>query len=360
MGTKLLADREITAAEGIIRVLEENGIDAVFGIPGGNSMLIYDALFDHRNRIRTVLVRHESLAGVMAEVYGRLTGKPGVAIGQGLFMLSNALLGVIEATLGAAPMLILTDTTDGAPFSQHAPYQSGTGEYGTWNARAAFSAVTKLTLESHLPSQAIHHTQMAFVHARCGCPGPVALLYHSLALKGKVKPEAVPRVYTRRPTAEFNPTQADPVSVHRAAKALEAARRPVIIAGNGVRAGRALGRLLRIARRIGAPVATTSAGKGVFPEDHELALGVFGTFGLPYANACIAQADLLLVAGSRLAPSDTAFENKGLIDPLRQSIIQIDVEARNIGISYPCECPLAGDVGAVLQQIRMAWSYERA
>ena len=134
MTTKLLLQEEVTVSEAIIRVLEEAGINMVFGIPGGNTGGIFNALYDHRSTIRTVLVRQESLAAVMAEVYGRLTGKPGVAIGQCAFMLSNAMLGTLEAYCGSSPMLILTDLSDGAPFSHHAPYQAGTGDYRTWDA----------------------------------------------------------------------------------------------------------------------------------------------------------------------------------------------------------------------------------
>ena len=109
MPTKKLLQEEVSVPEAIVRVLEEAGIDMVFGMPGGNTLLIYDALYSHQSTIRTVLVRHESLAGIMAQVYGRLTGKPGVAIGQGAFMLANALLGVLEAHAGSSPMLLLTD-----------------------------------------------------------------------------------------------------------------------------------------------------------------------------------------------------------------------------------------------------------
>ena len=105
MTSKLLA-AETRAAEGIVRVLEEAGINMVFGIAGGNMGRLYDALYDHQGTVRTVLVRHEQLASVMAEVYGRLTGKPGVAIGQGIFMLANGLLGTLEAHFGSSPMLL--------------------------------------------------------------------------------------------------------------------------------------------------------------------------------------------------------------------------------------------------------------
>ncbi len=196
MPAKRFSSVPLKVPQAIVKVLQECRIDMIFGVPGGNSMQIYDGLYDYRDEIRPILVRHEALAGVMAEVYGRLTGKPGVAIGQGLFMLSNALLGVLEAKLGSSPMLILADLTDGAPFSQHAPYQSGTGEYGNWDARASFAGVAKAVFESHLPAQAIQHTQLAIKHATSGRNGPVVVLYHSHALSGFLDNESVPQTFS--------------------------------------------------------------------------------------------------------------------------------------------------------------------
>jgi acetolactate synthase-1/2/3 large subunit len=180
-------------------VLEEAGIDMVFGMPGGNTLLLFDALYDHRSMVRTILVRQESLAGVMAEVYGRLTGKPGVAIGQGAFILSYAVLGTLEAYLGSSPMLLMADLSDNAPFSHHAPYQAGTGEYRTWDARQSFSGITKVTMELHEALQAVQSTQLAIKHAMTGEPGPVALLYHSAALRGRIGPGSIPRLYSTQP-----------------------------------------------------------------------------------------------------------------------------------------------------------------
>src|SRR5579883_2988601 len=159
------ASDEVGVPEAVIRVLEDAGIDAVFGMPGGYTLQLFDALYDHRSTIRTVLVREESLAGVMAEVYGRLTGRPGVVIGQGAFLLANAVLGTLEAHLGSSPMLLLTDMTDGAPYSHHGPYQAGTGEYGGWDAKQSFSGIAKFTAVAHEPAQAVQVTQLAVKHA---------------------------------------------------------------------------------------------------------------------------------------------------------------------------------------------------
>jgi len=349
-----LVQGEASVPEAIAHILEEAGIDMVFGMPGGNTLLLFDALHDHRSTIRTILVRQESLAGVMAEVYGRLTGKPGVAIGQGAFILSFALLGALEAHLGSSPMLLMLDLSDNAPFSHHAPYQAGTGEYGTWDARQSFAGVTKMTMQVHEAVQAVQSTQLAIKYAITGECGPVALLYHSAALKGTVKTDSVPRLYPTQRYLTSLPAYADTKQVDAAARALFEAKRPVIIAGNGVRISKAYDELQNLAELIGAPVATTASGKGVFPETHELALGLFGTFGLPVANALVADADVILTIGSKLSPTDTASENPKLLDPERQVIIQVDIEPKNVAWTFPCEHAVIGDASVALSEIGKA------
>ncbi|MBW1699214.1 MAG: thiamine pyrophosphate-binding protein [Deltaproteobacteria bacterium] len=351
MSTEKSLKEEIPVPEAIVRVLEEAGIDMVFGMPGGKAMQIFDALYDHRSTIRTILVRQESLAGVMAEVYGRLTGKPGVALGQGAFMLSNALLGTLEAHLGCSPMLLMADLSDNSPFSHHAPYQSGTGEQGTWNAQRSFEGVTKRTMVLHEAVQAVQDTQFGIKHAVTGKRGPVALLYHSTALRGRVGPRSVPSIYPTRYYLPECPPSAVTEHVVAVAKILSQAKQPVIIAGNGIRISKAYKELLNIAQLMVVPVATTASGKGVFPENHEMALGVFGTFGLPVANAIIAEADVVLVVGSRLSSTDTANENPKLLDPGRQTLIQIDIEPENASWTFPCEYALIGDAAVVLSQL---------
>jgi len=351
MTTKLLLQEEVTVSEAIIRVLEEAGINMVFGIPGGNTGGIFNALYDHRSTIRTVLVRQESLAAVMAEVYGRLTGKPGVAIGQCAFMLSNAMLGTLEAYCGSSPMLILTDLSDGAPFSHHAPYQAGTGDYRTWDAKRCFGGVTKIAMELHNPVQAVQGTQLGIKHALTGERGPVALLYHSSALSSNLGPNSVPRVYSTQSYLPTTSISVDAALVDTAAQTISQANRPVIIAGNGVRISQAYSQLQELAEVIGAPVATTASGKGVFPENHPLALGVFGNFGIRVANKIVGNADTVIVVGSKLAPSDTARQNPKILDPQRQDFIQIDIEPRNAGWTFPCDHVVIGDAAVALSQL---------
>src|SRR3954453_17680480 len=348
-------ERMLTEAEPvgelIGRVLHEAGIEYVFGISGGHTGRIITGLSKYQNSVRMVTVREESLAGVMAEVYGRLTRRPGVLIGQGPWVLGNGLIGTMEAYLSSSPMLLLTDFSDATPFHLHAPYQQATGDYGSWDARRAFGGVTKQVMQAHTPVAAVQATQLAIKHATAGQPGPVTVLFSMDSLTGTVEPDSQPGLY---PTPYYLPPIPPPAKaagVAAAAKALLGAARPVIIAGSGVRIAQAYDVLAALAEAAGVPVATTAAGKGVFPETHKLALGVFGTFGTAAANAAVCGADLVLAIGTKLGPSDTAGENRDLLDPTRQTFIQIDIEPKNASWNFPAEHVLVGDAATVLGQM---------
>src|ERR1700760_2343306 len=136
------------------RVLHEAGIEYVFGISGGHTGRIIAGLSKYQNQVRMVTVREESLGGVSAEVYGRLTRRPGVMIGQGPWVLGNGLIGTLEAHLSSSPMVLLTDFSDAPHFHLHAPYQQATGDYGSWDARRAFGGVTKQVMQALEPLEA--------------------------------------------------------------------------------------------------------------------------------------------------------------------------------------------------------------
>jgi acetolactate synthase-1/2/3 large subunit len=355
---RLYEEQPVSVPDAVIGVLEEAGIDAVFGMPGGYTLKIFDALIDHPG-VRTVLTRDETLAGVMAEVYGRLTGRPGVVIGQGAFLVANAMMGALEAHLGSAPMLLLADTTDFSPFTHHAPYQAGMALPGNWDVKSAFEAVTKWAAIVRAPSEAVQVTQQAVKEAMSGDPGPVAMIYHGEALDAEVSGDSVPRIYPTRYYVPPPPPPVDPAAIEAAAAALAAAERPVILAGNGVRISQAYDELAELARALGAPVATTAAGKSVIAETDPFALGVFGNFGLPSANAILGEADAVLAVGTRLAPTDTANESPELIDPERQLLVQLDVAPANVGFAFPVEHPLIGDAAAGMRQLTRALAAHR-
>lgn len=351
MAIERMISEELPARVLVARVLAEAGIEYVFGISGGHTGRIIGGLSQYQNQVRMVTVREESLGSVMAEVYGRLTRRPGVLIGQGPWVLGNGLLGTLEAHLSSSPMILLTDFSDAPHFHLHAPYQQASGDYGSWDARRAFGGITKQVMQAHEPLAAVQATQLAIKHAMAGQPGPVAILFSHDALAGTVAPEAQPGLYPTRFYLPPAPPPADAGAVAAAAERILAAARPVVIAGNGVRIAQGYRGLQALAEAAGMPVATTAAGKGCFAETHPLALGVFGTFGTAAANACIGEADLVLVLGSKLSPSDTAWANPRLLDPGRQCFIQVDIEPKNASWTFPAEQVVIGDAAAVLDQL---------
>jgi acetolactate synthase I/II/III large subunit len=351
------AGSSMTLGEALVQVLDEAGIDMVFGIPGGNVVApdgFVDGLAVSQDRVRTVLVREESLAGVMAEVYGRLTGRPGVVFAQGAWLLANAAMGTLEGYMSGSPMVLIGDLTDASVLSHHAPYQSGAGDYGSWDARGAFRAFTKAVMVPTTAPQAVQQLQLAIKHAVSGQPGPVAYLLHSGCHDSAITPDVFPRLWSTSGYVQPTSQPADNAVVDASARAISAAGFPVILAGGGVRTGRAFDELARVARALGAPVVTTPGGKSTFPETDRLALGVFGTFGLPVANEALRRADLVLAVGTKLGATETANESSEILDPGRQTFVQIDLEPRHLGWTFPAEYPLLGDARTVLSQLSTA------
>jgi acetolactate synthase-1/2/3 large subunit len=200
----------------------------------------------------------------------------------------------------------------------------------------------------------VQSLQLAIKHACAGPGGSVAVLFPLEALRGRVAPDTAPALYTAASYATPPPAMADEASVHRVAALLAGAAAPVIVAGGGVYRASAHDALRALAERIGAAVVTTAGAKGAIAETHPLALGVFGTFGTAAANRATAAADVVLVVGSRLSPSDTANENPALLDPARQRIVSVDIEPRNAGWTLPAAEVLCGDAGVVLDQLTTA------
>lgn len=340
-----------SVGEAVFDVLEAAGIDMIFGLRGGHTSKMLGALQKREGRLRYVPVRQETVATQMAETVGRLTGRPGVVMGQGPWMSGWGFTGLVEAARSGSPLVMLTDFCDVTPYALHGPYQAVTGHYGTTNLEQMLNSIVKQVFVVREAAEAAVAVQLAIKHSLAGTPGPTAVVMTGPAVDGPIGPDSVPRLY---PTQFYLPSRrqpADAQDVRTAALAIQQAKRPVIVAGNGVRVAAGYAELEDLAERIQAPVATTLAGKGCFPEDHPLALGVMGSYGHPTANAYLAEADLVVAIGTRLGVSDTGNAHPALIDPSRQAIVQIDIDPRNVGWTFPVEHPLVGDAPTVLDQL---------
>ena len=338
------------ANELIVQLLEEAGIEYVFGIPGGGTGQIYNLLVGKEDRIKAILCRHEQTAAIMADVYGRATGKPAVVMGQGLFIGSNASFGIMEAMLSSSPMLVLTDTSDGGS-AQHPANQSGAGEYGSIDLPTIMKSMTKYTTLATNPKEAVIGTQLAIKHATSGRPGPAAVVMRSAAIGGEVDVESPPFIHHTAGYLNTAKPQSAPQDIQQAIEILSSSQRPVIVAGNGVHQAQAHAQLQQLAELWGAPVATSYKGKSAIAETHPLSLGMAGVYGQEAANRAVGDADIVLVVGAKLSPQDTVREQPSVFDPHRQRIIQIDIDDRNAGWTFPIELGLIGDAGSILSQL---------
>lgn len=345
-------ERQLTGAQAVAQVIAAQNAPTVYGMPGGYTMHIYDALHSLQDRVDTHLVRQESIATVMAEAQGRLTGTPAFVIAQGAWVLGNAGIGIMEAHLGASPLVALIDGTEGGSFSHHGPYQSGLGGYGAYDLPAAMAAITKRVFVAHDATQALQMTQLAIKHATTGEPGPVAVIFSHSAITGRINPATQPPTHLDRSYAGPEAPVATDASIARAAELIRVSSRPVIISGNGVRLAKAEQALVGFARSIGAPVATSPAGKGTFAESEPLAVGVMGAFGHEVANEIVAGADLLIAVGTKLGSTDTANEHRDLIDVDRQKLVHIDIEPLNLSWTTPADAMILGDAGDSLARLQ--------
>ncbi len=333
-------------------ILVEAGIDHVFGMPGGCTPFLYDALFDKKDQINTVLVRHEGGAAVMADLHARLTGKPAVVMGQGPWIGTSGGIGVIESLHTGLPMLIICDTSDYFSLPQHGPYQSGSGEYGSFDLPAMMRAMTKYTTVASNASEFLHGLQLAIKHATTGRPGPAAVLIKWNVAFESVDPKSVkPPLHPLSGHLNTSAPCISPADADRAVEMLLAARNPVMITGQGVRCSRAFDEVEELAELIGIPVATSFLGKSSIRETHDCAVGTMGAIGQKVANQKITGADVILAVGSSLAPDNTKWLSPEFIDPERQKIIQIDIESRNAGWTFPVEMGITSDAKLALQAI---------
>lgn len=333
-------------------LLEEAGIDHIFGIPGGAMPLLLDAFADRKETFKTIVARQEGGAACMADMYGRLTGKPGVLVGQGLWIGTSGGYGIVESYMSGVPMLILTEISDYGGLPQFSPYQDASGDYGAVDLPNIMKSMTKYTTVATNASQFIHGVKLAIKHAVTGRPGPACVIFNFEVSAASIDPEAAnPRLYPLSGHLRTSPPCISKTDAKKAAEIFIAARNPVLIAGRGVHDARAYDEVREIAELLGMPVATSYMGKSAIPETHPLAVGTMGAIGQKLANDKIAGADVILTVGTCLSPDNTKFLSPDFIKPDVQKIIQIDIEERNTGWTYPIELGITSDARLALSMI---------
>ncbi|RJQ78970.1 MAG: thiamine pyrophosphate-binding protein [Desulfobacteraceae bacterium] len=333
-------------------VVIEAGIDHVFGMPGGGTIPLWGALADKKDKIRAILARHEGGAACMADMYGRLTGKPGILLGQGLWIGTSGGYGMVESYLAGVPMVAVCDVSDYNSLSQFGPYQNATGDYGGIDLPNIFKSMTKFTTYATKASELVHGLQLAIKHAVTGRPGPTCVLFRMAAAStNEEEHEIKPVLHPLQSYLRVSPPCISGSDAGKIADMLMQARHPVIVAGAGIHRSKAYSELQTLAELLGLPVATTYMGKSALAETHPLCVGTMGVIGQKIANQKVVGADLILALGSCLAPDNTVMLSSKFIDPKQQRIVQIDIEPLNIGWTFPVELGVTADLKIALRQI---------
>lgn len=338
----MIVGEAMTAIDVLVRCLEAEGVRYIFGIPGGPLTPLYEAL-STRAQIRPILTKHESGAAFMANGYARVSGRLGVCCATSGPGGTNAVTGIAASFADSVPVLLLTAQVATATFGQGAAQEGSS--FGV-DLVEIYRPVTRLSTMLMNPERTQGVMQYALRSALSGRRGPVHLnLPADLVTQPATYHPMIPSQY--RPEG----TSVDIDAVRKAAELLATARRPGILAGSGVARAAAQAELFKLACEWRIPVATTPKGKGAFPENHPLSLGVFGFTGHPRADAYLfsQQVDVLLIIGSSLGETATHAWDKRL-QPTR-ALLQIDLDPREIGKNYPVDVGVVGDAAIALRSL---------
>ena len=333
---------QMSGAEVVLRALKDQGVEVIFGYPGGAVLPIYDALFN-QNAIRHILVRQEGGAVHAAEGYARSTGKVGVVLVTSGPGATNAVTGLVDALMDSIPVICLT--------GQVPTHLIGNDAFQEADTTGITRPATKhnyLVRRSEDLARVVHE---AFHVARTGRPGPVVIDLPKDVLIAPA-PYTEPGPATQ---ARYNPrTEPDAGQIAKAVELLKSARRPVIYSGGGViNAGPEASRLLtELVRLTGFPCTSTLMGLGAYPAKDPLFLGMLGMHGTYEANLAMHGCDVLLNIGARFDDRVTGRLNAFCPNAKK---IHADIDPSSINKNVPVEVPIIGDATAVLRELLAAW-----
>ena len=328
----------LSGGDMLIRALQDEGVEYLFGYPGGAALHIYDAIFKQQ-RVEHILVRHEQAATHMADGYARATGKPGVVLVTSGPGATNAITGIATAYMDSIPIIVISGQVPSALIGTDA-FQE-TDMVGVSRPVVKHSFMVKNAAEIPLV------VKKAFHIATTGRPGPVVIdVPKDTTDPSVLAPYEYPTSIALR---SYNPsTRGHPGQIKRAVEALLRAKRPVIYAGGGLIQGNASETLTRIARRLGHPVTNTLMGLGGFPATDPQFLGMLGMHGTFEANNAMHEADLVFAIGAR-------FDDRVTNDPQKfcpgATIVHVDIDPASISKIVHAHIPIVGPVESVLADV---------
>ena len=327
---------KLTGGQIVCESLIKEGVDVVFGIPGGAILPLYQTMF-YYPQIRHILTRHEEGASMAADGYARVTGKVGVCMATSGPGATNLVTGITTAQMDSVPMVAITGQVSRAAIGKDAFQET--------DVTGITLPVTKHNYLVMNASEIAEAIKEAFYIANTGRPGPVLV--------------DIPKdVFTE--TAEFHyPDSVDlpgykpvmdghPAQVKRAAQLIAEAKRPVILAGHGVIISRGYDELRELAEKAQIPVITTLLGRSSFPDDHTLFVGMPGMHGVAYASLAIDEADLVIGLGMRF---DDRITGKISAFAPNAKVIHVDIDPAEIDKNVHADVPIVGDLARVLRQM---------
>ncbi len=333
----------MTGAEMVVRALIDQGVEVIFGYPGGAVLPIYDALF-HETRLKHVLVRHEQGAAHAAEGYARSTGKPGVVLVTSGPGATNAVTGIVDALMDSIPLVVLT--------GQVATHLIGSDAFQEADTVGITRPCTKHNYLVKRIEDLPHVMHEAFQIATTGRPGPVVVDIPKdiqFASGPYVGPAQARHSHGYRPRIE-----GDAARIAEAVELIAAAKRPIFYTGGGViNSGPAASEALReLARETGAPVTSTLMGLGAFPASDPQWLGMLGMHGSFEANNAMHDCDVMVCLGARFDDRVT-----GRLDAFSPGSkkIHVDIDRSSINKNILVDVGIVGDVGAVMRAMLEQW-----
>ena len=329
---------KMTGARFIAETLKGYGVTHVFYVP----TVVPEAMIEmEKLGIARIVTHGEKAAAYMADGYARIAKRPGVCLAQSVGA-ANLAAGLQDAYLGLSPVIAITGQR---PFMMRYRHT-----YQELNHKTLYDAVTKFSANVETVEQLPYLMRQAFREATSGAPAPVHLDMQGNSWAEIARAEAdldviVEKEFTTYPSFRTEP---DRTRVEAAAKALNAAERPIIVAGSGVTLSGAQKEVTELAEMLSIPVATSVGGKGAIPENHPLSVGIVGNYSRACANQAVAAAGLVIFIGSRTGSQVT---NDWKIPPAGTQVIQLDIDPAELGRNYPNQVSVLGDAKVSVRRL---------
>jgi len=335
--TKKVSSVEKTGAEIFVESLEREGVEIMFGIPGGALLPVFDKIYDSK-KIRFILTRHEQGAVHMADGYARATGKVGVCIATSGPGATNLTTGIATAYMDSVPIVAFT--------GQVATNLIGNDAFQEADTTGVTRPITKHNYLIKDVKELTKTIREAFYIASTGRPGPVLIDIPVDVQRAKTEfiwPTKV-EIPSYKPTYKGHPLQ-----IKKLAEAINSSKRPVLYVGGGVIISNSSEELKQLAETCHIPVTTTLMAIGSFPPEHELSLGMLGMHGTVYANLSMQNADLIIAVGARF--DDRCTGKLAAFAPKAEHIAHIDIDPTSISKNVVADIPVVGDCKMVLQEL---------